>query len=43
MWRLAGATYNTGITTFRISEQELRLFTFNSLPHIADPRLWTFR
>ncbi len=43
MWRLAGATYNTGMTTFRISEQELRLFTFNSLPHIPDPRLWTFR
>jgi broad specificity phosphatase PhoE len=43
MWRLAGTTYNTGMTTFRVAEQDLRVFTFNSLPHLPDPRTWTFR
>ncbi len=43
MWRLAGATYNTGMTTFQVGEQDPRLFAFNSLPHLPDPRTWTFR
>jgi len=43
VWRLAGATYNTGMTTFRISREDLRLFTFNSLPHLPDQDLWSFR
>jgi len=43
MWRLAGATYNTGMSTFRIGDEDPRLFMFNSLPHLPDPRTWTFR
>jgi len=43
VWRLAGAAYNTGITTLRVSEDDLRLFTFNAVPHLIEPNLRTFR
>ncbi len=42
-WRLAGATYNSGVTTLRIAEDDLRLFSFNGLPHLADSDMWSFR
>lgn len=41
--RLAGVAYNTSITTFRHSADELRLFSFNGLPHLADSAMWSFR
>ena len=43
MWRLAGATFNAGVTTLRISGQESRLFTFNSVAHLPDGDLRSFR
>lgn len=43
VWRLAGATYNSGLTTMRVSADELRLFTFNAVGHLPDPNLWSFR
>jgi broad specificity phosphatase PhoE len=43
IWRLAGATYNSGVTTLRIATEELRLFTFNGIAHLPDPSHWTFR
>ena len=43
IWRLAGATYNSGISTFRVAEDDLRVFIFNSLPHLGDASMWSFR
>ena len=43
IWRLAGASYNSGISTFRIAGDGLRLFSFNALPHLLDSALWSFR
>ncbi|MDA1314472.1 MAG: histidine phosphatase family protein [Acidobacteria bacterium] len=43
IWRLAGATYNSGLSTVRVADDELRLFTFNALPHLPDTALWSFR
>jgi broad specificity phosphatase PhoE len=43
LWRLAGVTYNSAITTFRATHDELRLFAFNALPHLSDSALWSFR
>ena len=43
IWRLAGATYNSGISTFRVADDDLRVFSFNSLPHLPDPSMWSFR
>ena len=43
MWRLAGATYNSGLTTLRVAEDDLRVFSFNALPHLPDPSTWSFR
>ena len=43
MCRLAGVTFNAGFTTFRISGQESRLFTFNSVQHLPDGDLRSFR
>lgn len=43
LWRLAGVTYNSSVTTFRATPEEIRLFTFNALPHLPDPALWSFR
>jgi broad specificity phosphatase PhoE len=42
VWRIAGVTYNTGITTMRVSSEECRLFTFNGVPHL-DAEMRTFR
>ena len=43
IWRLAGTTYNSGISTFRVAEDDLRVFIFNSLPHLSDAAMWSFR
>ena len=43
LWRLAGVAYNTSITTFRHRRDELRLFSFNGLPHLPDAAMWSFR
>src|SRR5262249_27850537 len=40
---LAGVLYNSSITTLRLRAGELTLFSFNSVPHLPDPRLRTFR
>ena len=31
------------MTTLRIHSKDLRLFTFNSIPHLNDPEQRTFR
>ena len=41
--RLAGVMYNSAITTFRLRQEELMLFTFNGIPHLAEPETMTFR
>jgi broad specificity phosphatase PhoE len=41
--RLAGATYNTALTTMRAREDDLALLSFNGTPHLAEPSLKTFR
>jgi len=41
--RLAGATYNTAITTMRAREDDLALFSFNGTPHLTETSLKTFR
>jgi broad specificity phosphatase PhoE len=41
--RLAGALFNSSLTVLRVRESELHLLQFNSIPHLADPRLRTFR
>ena len=43
VWRLAGAAFNAGVTTFRVSEGGVRLFTFNSIQHLPDGDLRSFR
>ncbi len=43
IWRLAGATYNSGLSTLRVADDGLRLFTFNALPHLPDTDTWSFR
>ena len=43
LWRLAGVAYNSSVTTLRLAREELRLFSFNGLPHLPDPALWSFR
>ncbi len=43
IWRLAGATYNSGISTFRVADDDLRVFSFNNVPHLPDPKMWSFR
>jgi broad specificity phosphatase PhoE len=43
MMRLAGAIYNTGVTSLRIRGDELSLFSFNGTPHLSDPAMRTFR
>ena len=37
LWRLAGSTYNSGLTTLRVAADDLRVFSFNALPHLPDP------
>ena len=41
--RLAGVTYNTALTTMRLRDGELMLFSFNGTPHLLEPELRTFR
>lgn len=41
--RSAGALYNASITSFRVHDDELHLFTFNHIPHLGEPALRTFR
>lgn len=41
--RFAGASLNTGITILSARAGELNLFTFNSVPHLDDAALHTFR
>lgn len=41
--RLAGIVYNSAITTLRIHERQLTLFSFNGVPHLSDASQRTFR
>ena len=41
--RLAGAVYNASYTILRLRKQQLRLFTFNAVPHLAGSGLCTHR
>jgi broad specificity phosphatase PhoE len=41
--RLAGVTYNSALTTIRVRDGELALYTFNGTPHLNEPHLRTFR
>jgi broad specificity phosphatase PhoE len=41
--RLAGVVYNASYTILRLRKQQLRLFTFNAVPHLAAPGLCTHR
>jgi broad specificity phosphatase PhoE len=41
--RLAGAVYNASYTIMRLRGGQLRLFTFNAVPHLAAPGLSTHR
>lgn len=41
--RLAGVLHNTSCTVLRLYEGELRLHSFNAIPHLCDPGLRTYR
>ena len=41
--RLAGAVYNASYTILRLRKEQLRLFTFNAVPHLSAPGLCTHR
>jgi broad specificity phosphatase PhoE len=41
--QLAGVTYNTAITVIRIERERVRLFQFNTVPHLDSPELLTHR
>jgi broad specificity phosphatase PhoE len=41
--RLAGAVYNASYTILRLRKEQLRLFTFNAVPHLAGLGLCTHR
>jgi broad specificity phosphatase PhoE len=41
--RLAGALLNSSVSTVRHRPDDLSLFNFNTVPHLPDPRLHTFR
>lgn len=41
--RLAGVMYNSAITTLRLRDGDLALFSFNGVPHLSDPALRTLR
>ena len=41
--KLAGACYNTALTVLKTSPADLMLVQFNSIPHLADPALRSFR
>lgn len=42
MW-LAGVMLNTSFSTLRLRQDEIRLFSFNTTPHLHEPPLRTFR
>ena len=41
--RLAAVLYNASYTILRLQEEQLRLFTFNAIPHLLTPDLRTHR
>jgi broad specificity phosphatase PhoE len=41
--RLAGASHNTSLTTMRLKQRELALLSFNTIGHLPESRLRTFR
>lgn len=41
--RLAGVTYNAALTTMRVRDGDLALFSFNGTAHLPEPHLKTFR
>jgi broad specificity phosphatase PhoE len=41
--RLAGAAYNASYTILRLRKEQLRLFTYNAVPHLAAAGLCTHR
>jgi broad specificity phosphatase PhoE len=41
--RLAGVLENTAFTVFKMRQKDLRLFTFNAVPHLLAPGLRTHR
>ncbi len=41
--RLAGVTYNAAMTTMRVRDGDLALYSFNGTPHLPEPHLRTFR
>ena len=41
--RFAGVMYNSAVTTLRLREDDLMLFSFNGVPHLNEPHLRTFR
>ena len=41
--RLAGVMRNSAVTTMRLRDDELMLFSFNGVPHLNAPELRTFR
>jgi broad specificity phosphatase PhoE len=41
--RLAGSVYNASYTILRLRKEQLRLFTFNAVPHLAGSGLCTHR
>lgn len=44
LWKLAAVSYNTGVTTLQTrSNGDLRLESFNALPHLQDTNNWTLR
>lgn len=40
---LAGVLYNSSFTTLKLRGEQLRLFTFNAIPHLPTPELRTHR
>jgi broad specificity phosphatase PhoE len=41
--QLAGVTYNTALTVIRVDGERIRLFQFNTVPHLDAPELLTHR
>jgi broad specificity phosphatase PhoE len=41
--QLAGVTYNTSLTVIRVNQERVRLFQFNTVPHLEIPELMTHR
>jgi hypothetical protein len=41
--RLAGVMRNSAVTSMRLRDDELMLFSFNGVPHLNAPELRTFR